>query len=76
MSDLHFGVLGKEKKIINNLKIRLDVMKERHALLLETNNLVKGNKGLLENKLIFLMKMRHSAFLFKINFLKNNYMAI
>ena len=51
-------------------------MKERHALLLETNNLVKGNKGLLENKLIFLMKMRHSAFLFKINFLKNNYMAI
>ena len=53
MSDLHIGVLGKEKKIRNNLKIRLDVMKERHALLLETNNLVKGNKGLLENKLIF-----------------------
>ena len=51
-------------------------MKERHALLLETNNLVKGNKGLLENKLIFLMKMRHSAFLFKITFLKNNYIAI
>ena len=31
------------KKIRNNVKIRLDLTKERHALLLEANNLVKGN---------------------------------
>ena len=31
------------KKIRNNVKIRLDLTKERHALLLEANDLVKGN---------------------------------
>ena len=33
------------KKIRNNVKIRLDLTKERHALLLEANNLVKGNNN-------------------------------
>ena len=31
------------KKIRNNVKIRLDLTKETYALLLEANNLVKGN---------------------------------
>ena len=31
------------KKVRNNVKIHLDLIKERHALLLEANNLVKGN---------------------------------
>ena len=31
------------KKIKNNVKICLDLTKERHALLLKANNLVKGN---------------------------------
>ena len=31
------------KKIRNNVKIRLDLTKERHDLLLEANNLVEGN---------------------------------
>ena len=31
------------RKKIRNVKIRLDLIKERHALLLEANNHVKGN---------------------------------
>ena len=40
----NIGVPGKEK-IRNNVKIRLDLTKERRALLLETNNFVKGNNN-------------------------------
>ena len=47
MSDLEFSGItrwwaGKEKKS-NKFKICLDVTKEKHALFLEANNLVKGN---------------------------------
>ena len=34
---------ARKKKNRNNVKICLDITKERHALLLEANNLVKGN---------------------------------
>ena len=48
LSDLqHSGIehwcTRQGKKIRNNVKIRLDLAKERHALLVEANNLVKGN---------------------------------
>ena len=36
------SVYWARKKIRNNVKIRLDLTKERHALLLGANNLVKG----------------------------------
>ena len=36
-------VYRERKKIRNNVKIRLDLTKERHALLLEANNLFKCN---------------------------------
>ena len=39
----HRTSVYRARKKITNVKIRLDLNKERHALLLEANNLVKGN---------------------------------
>ena len=39
----HRTLVYRARKQIRDVKIRLDLTKERHALLLEANNLVKGN---------------------------------
>ena len=42
-SGIEHWCTGQGKKIRNIVKIHLDLNKEQHALLLEVNNLVKGN---------------------------------
>ena len=46
LSDLHYSLQNlcrAMKKIRNNVKIRLDLTKKRHAVLVEVNHPVKGN---------------------------------